>query len=98
LDIVLNNLVAWAFTTGKIFFKSDGTPWRPIMHIEDISRAFIATLEAPEDRVFNQAPTVSVRLRTTIASAILPVLSPRSYPIVGLSLQRMQARTSGHTG
>jgi len=54
-DIVLNNLVAWAFTTGKIHLKSDGTPWRPIVHVEDISRAFIAALEAPEDAVFNEA-------------------------------------------
>ncbi len=54
-DIVLNNLVAWAFTTGKVHLKSDGTPWRPIVHIEDISRAFIAALEAPTDQVFNQA-------------------------------------------
>jgi nucleoside-diphosphate-sugar epimerase len=54
-DIVLNNLVAWAFTTGKIHLKSDGTPWRPIVHIEDISRAFIAALEAPTDHVFNEA-------------------------------------------
>ena len=54
-DIVLNNLVAWAFTTGKIHLKSDGTPWRPIVHIEDISRAFIAALEAPTDDVFNEA-------------------------------------------
>ena len=54
-DIVLNNLVAWAFTTGKIHLKSDGTPWRPIVHIEDISRAFIAALEAPTDQVFNEA-------------------------------------------
>jgi nucleoside-diphosphate-sugar epimerase len=54
-DIVLNNLVAWAFTTGKIYLKSDGTPWRPIVHIEDISRAFIAALEAPAERVFNEA-------------------------------------------
>jgi nucleoside-diphosphate-sugar epimerase len=54
-DIVLNNLVAWAFTTGKIRLKSDGTPWRPIVHIEDISRAFIAALEAPADEVFNEA-------------------------------------------
>ena len=54
-DIVLNNLVAWAFTTGKIHLKSDGTPWRPIVHIEDISRAFIAALEAPADVVFNEA-------------------------------------------
>jgi len=54
-DIVLNNLVAWAITTGQIHLKSDGTPWRPIVHIEDISRAFIAALEAPADQVFNEA-------------------------------------------
>lgn len=54
-DIVLNNLVAWAVTTGRIYLKSDGSPWRPIVHIEDISRAFIAVLEAPEDVVFNEA-------------------------------------------
>ena len=54
-DVVLNNLVAWAVTTGKIFLKSDGTPWRPIVHVEDLGRAFIAALEAPEDAVFNEA-------------------------------------------
>lgn len=54
-DIVLNNLVAWAVTTGLIYLKSDGSPWRPIVHIEDISRAFIAALEAPKARVFNEA-------------------------------------------
>lgn len=54
-DIVLNNLTAWAVTKGLVYLKSDGTPWRPIVHIADISRAFIAALEAPEDAVFNQA-------------------------------------------
>jgi nucleoside-diphosphate-sugar epimerase len=54
-DIVLNNLVAWAVTEKRIYLKSDGSPWRPIVHIEDISRAFIAALEAPEEAVFNQA-------------------------------------------
>ena len=54
-DLVLNNLVAWALTTGKVFIKSDGTPWRPIVHIEDISRAFIAVLEAPKEAVYNEA-------------------------------------------
>jgi nucleoside-diphosphate-sugar epimerase len=54
-DIVLNNLVAWAFTTGKIHLKSDGSPWRPIVHVEDISRAFVAALEAPLNVVFNEA-------------------------------------------
>ena len=54
-DIVLNNLTALAVTSGVIYLKSDGTPWRPIAHIEDISRAFIAALEAPEEVVFNEA-------------------------------------------
>jgi nucleoside-diphosphate-sugar epimerase len=54
-DIVLNNLVAWAVTTGRIHLKSDGSPWRPIVHIEDISRAFIAALEAPEELVTKEA-------------------------------------------
>jgi nucleoside-diphosphate-sugar epimerase len=54
-DLVLNNLVAWAFTTGEVYLKSDGSPWRPIVHIEDISRAFTAVLHAPIERVHNQA-------------------------------------------
>jgi nucleoside-diphosphate-sugar epimerase len=52
-DLVLNNLVAWAFTTRRVYLKSDGTPWRPIVHIEDISRAFLAVLEAPWEVVHN---------------------------------------------
>ncbi len=59
-DIVLNNLVAWAFTTGLVYLKSDGSPWRPIIHIEDISRAFIAVLNAPKDLVHNQAFNVGI--------------------------------------
>ncbi len=59
-DLVLNNLVAWAFTTGKVHIKSDGTPWRPIVHIEDISRAFIAALHAPRRLVHNQAFNVGI--------------------------------------
>jgi nucleoside-diphosphate-sugar epimerase len=55
VDIVLNNLVASAVTKGVIHLKSDGSPWRPIVHIEDISRAFLAGLQAPADKVFNQA-------------------------------------------
>lgn len=54
-DLVLNNLVAWAYTTGKIYMKSDGSPWRPIVHIEDISRAFLAVINAPLELVHNQA-------------------------------------------
>ncbi len=54
-DLVVNNLTAWAYSTQKVYLKSDGTPWRPIVHIADISRAFIATLEAPRDVVHNEA-------------------------------------------
>ena len=54
-DIVLNNLVAWAFTTGRVLIKSDGSPWRPIVHIEDIARAFLAVLDAPREAVHGEA-------------------------------------------
>lgn len=63
LDLVLNNLVGWAITTGRVVLQSDGTPWRPIVHIEDISRAFVAVLKAPReaihDRAFNVGRTQS---------------------------------------
>lgn len=55
LDIVVNNLTAIALTTGKVHLQSDGTPWRPLVHIEDISRAFLAVLEAPRDLIHDQA-------------------------------------------
>jgi nucleoside-diphosphate-sugar epimerase len=54
LDIVLNDFVAAAYTTGRIFIKSDGTPWRPITHIQDIIRAAMAALDAPQAAVHNQ--------------------------------------------
>ncbi|MCK4783762.1 MAG: NAD(P)-dependent oxidoreductase [Desulfobacteraceae bacterium] len=54
-DLVTNNLTAWAFTTGRIYLKSDGTPWRPIVHVEDIARAYIAALHAPRELVNNEA-------------------------------------------
>jgi nucleoside-diphosphate-sugar epimerase len=59
-DIVLNNLVAWAVTTGLVYIKSDGSPWRPIVHVEDIARAFSAMLDAPRDAIHNQAFNVGV--------------------------------------
>jgi nucleoside-diphosphate-sugar epimerase len=55
LDIVVNNLTAVALTTGQVRLESDGTPWRPLVHIEDISRAFLAMLEAPRELVHDQA-------------------------------------------
>jgi nucleoside-diphosphate-sugar epimerase len=54
LDIVLNDLVASAFTTGRIFIKSDGTPWRPIVHIRDIIGAVVEVLDAPREAIHNE--------------------------------------------
>jgi nucleoside-diphosphate-sugar epimerase len=54
-DVVLNNLVCWAHTTGRIRIMSDGTPWRPIVHVQDISRAFAVALVAPRAAIHNEA-------------------------------------------
>ncbi len=54
LDVVLNDLVAWAHTTGRVYIKSDGTPWRPIVHIRDIIGAMLCVLEAPREAVHNE--------------------------------------------
>ncbi|HEX5068041.1 MAG TPA: SDR family oxidoreductase [Myxococcota bacterium] len=59
-DLVLNNLTAWAFTTGKVLLKSDGTPWRPLIHVSDICRGFLAALRAPRERVCGQAFNVAL--------------------------------------
>jgi len=54
-DIVVNNLCGWAWTAGRIVMTSDGTPWRPLVHVKDIARAFVCALEAPREAVHNQA-------------------------------------------
>lgn len=54
LDVVLNDLVAWAHTTGRVYIKSDGTPWRPIVHIRDIIAAVLSVLEAPQAAIHNE--------------------------------------------
>jgi len=59
-DLVLNNLAAHAFTSGKVLLKSDGMAWRPIVHIEDIGRAFVAALEAPVETVYNEIFNVGI--------------------------------------
>ena len=54
-DLVVNNLTAFAYATGEVLMQSDGTPWRPLVHVEDIARAFLGLLEAPRERVHNEA-------------------------------------------
>jgi nucleoside-diphosphate-sugar epimerase len=78
-DIVLNNLMAWATSRRLIYLKSDGSPWRPLVHIEDICRAFIAGLEAPAEVVWNEAFNVgsteqNYRIRD-IATIVTEVVS-----------------------
>ncbi|MBW3562897.1 MAG: SDR family oxidoreductase [Actinobacteria bacterium] len=59
-DLVVNNLVGYALLTGEVLMKSDGTPWRPLVHIEDISRAFLAILEAPRQLVHDEPFNVGI--------------------------------------
>lgn len=54
-DLVVNNLTAWAVTTGEVHLKSDGSPWRPIVHVQDIAQAYIAAMEADRELVHNEA-------------------------------------------
>ncbi|HYV37360.1 MAG TPA: NAD(P)-dependent oxidoreductase [Gemmataceae bacterium] len=60
-DVVYNNLVACAYTTGRIEIKSDGTPWRPVVHVRDVCAAFLAGLEAPASLVNGQSYNVGIR-------------------------------------
>jgi nucleoside-diphosphate-sugar epimerase len=79
LDIVLNDLVASACTSGRIYIKSDGTPWRPIVHIRDIIGAVVAVLDAPREVVHNQTFNVGrndenfrIRELAQIVSEVVP--------------------------
>jgi len=80
-DLVVNNLVGYAVTSGEVLIKSDGTPWRPLVHIEDISRAFLAVLDAPREVVHDQAFNVgatSENYRISEVAAIVEEVVPGS--------------------
>jgi nucleoside-diphosphate-sugar epimerase len=79
VDLVLNNLVGWALTTGRVRILSDGTPWRPLIHVEDIARATLAVLAAPHELAAGEAFNVGaagenyqVRELAEIVSAVVP--------------------------
>jgi len=83
-DIVVNNLVGYAFTQGDVLIQSDGTPWRPLVHVEDIAHAFLAALEAPREVIHNQAFNVGrnednlrVRQIADMVKAVVPGCSIR---------------------
>jgi len=78
-DLVVNNLVGFAYTTGEVLIASDGTPWRPLVHVEDICRAFLAALQAPRELVHNQSFNVGqsqenfqIREIATMVEEIVP--------------------------
>lgn len=79
LDLVVNNLIGWAMTTGKIKITSDGSPWRPLIHAEDIARAFVAVIESPKEKVNKESFNVGqnsenyqIRDIAKIISEIIP--------------------------
>ncbi len=79
LDIALNDLVASAYTTGRVYIKSDGTPWRPMVHIRDIIAAMVAVLQAPQDAIHNEvfnvgqtAENYRIRELADIVAEIVP--------------------------
>jgi nucleoside-diphosphate-sugar epimerase len=78
LDVVLNNLVGWAFTTGRIRLLSDGSSWRPIVHVRDIARGVLGVLAAPRelvhDRAFNLGATAENYLIRELADVVHEVL------------------------
>jgi nucleoside-diphosphate-sugar epimerase len=99
-DLVVNNLTAWAYSTGQVLLKSDGSPWRPLVHVEDISRAFLAVCEAPRDEVhleaFNIGATEQNRRVIDIArivAQVVPGTSLRFAP--GAGPDRLNYRVSG---
>jgi len=75
LDIVLNNLAAWAHTTGRIRLLSDGTAWRPLVHVRDVAKAALAMLEAPEDRIRGEAFNVGTDEQNYLVRELAEVLA-----------------------
>jgi nucleoside-diphosphate-sugar epimerase len=78
-DIVVNNLVGVAYTTGEVMIQSDGSPWRPLVHVQDISRAFLEVLGAPREAIHNEAFNVGsstenyqIRDVATIVEQVVP--------------------------
>ena len=97
-DIVVNNLVGFAVTTGEVLIQSDGTPWRPLVHIEDISRAFLAVLHAPIELVHNEAFNVgasSENYRIREIAEIIEKVVPGAQASFARGRRSRQALLSG---
>jgi nucleoside-diphosphate-sugar epimerase len=96
LDLVLNDFVAAAYTTGRVYIKSDGTPWRPIVHIEDITRAALAVLDAPREAVHNEVFNVG-RSEENYRISELAEIVAQMFLVAGSSMPPAAAPTSAAT-
>lgn len=99
-DLVVNNLTAWAVATGEVLLKSDGSPWRPLVHVEDIARAFLAVCEAPRAAVhaeaFNIGATAQNRRVIEIARLVAEVVPGTELRFAsGAGPDRLNYRVSG---
>ena len=79
-DIVLNNLIGYALLTGEVLVKSDGTPWRPLVHAADIADVFAAALVAPAETVQGRALHVGAEAHTVPAPGTAPTRRPGTRP------------------
>ena len=92
-DLVVNNLAGWAFTTGRILIQSDGTPWRPLVHVGDVAAAFLAVLEAPRDLVHDEAFNVG---RTEENYRVRQVAEIVADAVPGSRVEFAPGRRAGH--
>lgn len=99
-DLVVNNLTAWACATGQVLLKSDGTPWRPLVHVDDISRAFLAVCEAPRAEMHAEAFNIGATWANhrvieiaRIVAEVVPGTELRFAP--GAGPDRLNYRVSG---
>ena len=97
LDIVLNNLVGWAHTTGAINLQSDGTAWRPLVHIRDIAAAAIALLDAPAERSPGMRSISARPSRTTAIRDLADVVAAGDARVRGDVRGRRRRRPSEAT-
>ncbi len=99
-DLVVNNLTAWAVATGEVRLKSDGSPWRPLVHVDDIARAFLAVCEAPREMVHAEAFNIGATWANhrvievaRIVAEVVPGTSLRFAPNAGPD--KLNYRVSG---
>ena len=100
-DLVVNNLTGYATTTGEVRLKSDGSPWRPLVHVEDVARAIVAVLEAPRERIHAEAFNVGatqenyrIREVAEIVETVVPASRVTFAPGAGPDLRNYRVDCS----